>query len=58
VGPVRIVMLPPGTFHQWRVAWKVGRMQQHDGRWSANRDMLESVLRQGLEGLREMVGMG
>jgi hypothetical protein len=57
VGPLRVVMLPPGTFHQWRVAWKIERAQQHGERWSANRERLESLLRQAQEGLREMAGV-
>ncbi|HSI33388.1 MAG: GH3 auxin-responsive promoter family protein [Phycisphaerae bacterium] len=53
VGPVRVAVVPPATFHQWRVAWRIAPADTRAGRWSADRAVLESVLHQARTGWRE-----
>jgi hypothetical protein len=53
VGPMRVTVIPPGAFHQWRSAWNVSPRAQHDHRWSADRQLLDGLLRQALVGWRE-----
>lgn len=54
VAPARITVIPAGTFHQWRSAWKVSSRWQHEHRWSADRQMLEGLVRQAETGWREV----
>ncbi|HYE18954.1 MAG TPA: GH3 auxin-responsive promoter family protein [Tepidisphaeraceae bacterium] len=54
VGPVRVAVVPPATFHQWRVAWRIAPADTRAGRWSADRAVLESVLHQARTGWREV----
>jgi hypothetical protein len=53
VGPLRVTVIPSGAFHQWRSAWNVPPRVQHDHRWSADRELLDGLLRQALTGWRE-----
>lgn len=53
VGPMRVTVIPGGAFHQWRSAWDVSPRVQHDHRWSADRKLLDGLLRQALTGWRE-----
>jgi hypothetical protein len=53
VGPLRVTPIPAGAFHQWRSAWNVSPRVQHDHRWSADRQLLDGLLRQAMTGWRE-----
>lgn len=55
--PLRVVVLPAGAFHQWRVAWNIATSRQHERRWSPQRDLIEALLRQGETGFREFQAM-
>lgn len=57
LGPARLVSIPAGTFHQWRRSFGVAPEQQHRARWSADRAMLDQVLRQARHGWRECAGV-
>ena len=46
--------LPPGTLHQWRIAWRQTEAFQRAHRWAANRALLDSVLHQADHGFREI----
>jgi hypothetical protein len=50
---MRVTVIPPGAFHQWRSAWRVSPRVQRDHRWSTDRDLLDGLLRQALTGWRE-----
>lgn len=58
VVPLRVTVIPPGSFHQWRSAWKVLPRAQHDRRWSADRQMLDGLIRQARTGWRELAPIG
>ncbi len=51
---IHLTLLPPGAFHQWRMAWNIDPRMQHDNRWTPSRRMLESVVHQAQTGWREM----
>lgn len=55
--PLRVMVLPPGAFHQWRVAWNIAPSRHHERRWSPQRDLIEALLRQGETGFREFQAM-
>jgi hypothetical protein len=57
VGPVRVRAVPPGAFHQWRVAWGRGDAELAAARWSDDRDVVEGVLRQAHVGWRELLAI-
>jgi hypothetical protein len=57
LAPARVTVIPGGTFHQWRSAWKVSACSQHEHRWSADRQMLEGLIRQAQTGWREMASI-
>ncbi len=47
--------VPPGAFHQWRVAWRRDEEWLRGGRWSADRLLLDAILRQSEVGWRELL---
>jgi hypothetical protein len=53
VGPLLVTPVPSGAFHQWRFAWNVSSRVQRDHRWSADRGLLDGLLRQASIGWRE-----
>jgi hypothetical protein len=55
VATMRVTIVPAGTFHQWRNAWKIDARKQRAGRWGADRQTLEGVLRQAQTGWREFL---
>jgi hypothetical protein len=55
VAPLRVAPLPPGTFHQWRNAWRIDAKRDKPPHWSADRTTLEAVLRQAQTGWRELL---
>jgi hypothetical protein len=55
VGAMRVIALPPGAFHQWRVIWKLDAAGYAKQRWNADREMLESLIRQADQGFRELL---
>jgi GH3 auxin-responsive promoter len=55
VAAMRVTFLPPGTFHQWRSAWRINPRQHRNPRWTIDRQDLESVIRQGQTGWRELL---
>lgn len=56
--PLRVTVLPPGAFHQWRAAWNVDRAAQHARRWAGDRQLIDGVLRQASTGWREIFPTG
>jgi hypothetical protein len=54
VEAIRVQVIPAGTFHQWRSAWKVSPRCQHEQRWSSDRRLLEGLLHQARTGWREV----
>jgi hypothetical protein len=54
VQTIRVSVIPAGTFHQWRSAWKVSPRLQHDQRWSPDRRLLDGLLHQARTGWREV----
>jgi hypothetical protein len=55
IGAIRVITLPPGAFHQWRIIWKMDAAAYHQQRWHADRTTLESLIRQADEGFRELL---
>jgi hypothetical protein len=53
VAAARLTVIAAGTFHQWRSAWRVTPRRQHDGRWSADRRLLDGLLHQARTGWHE-----
>lgn len=51
---VRLTILPPGTFHQWRITWNVEPLVQHGRRWSNDRELFHTILRQAQIGWSEL----
>jgi hypothetical protein len=54
VEAIRVRVIPAGTFHQWRSAWKVSSRSQHERRWSSDRRLLDGLLHQARTGWREV----
>ena len=54
VAPMRLTVLPPGSFHQWRTAFGIDTRHQHGRRWSMDRASLDGVVRQAQTGWREI----
>ena len=50
---ILVTPIPAGAFHQWRSARNVAPRVQHAHRWSADRRLLDGLLRQALTGWRE-----
>ena len=55
VASLRVTVVPGGTFHQWRTAWRINSRQQHARRWTSDRQTLEGVLEQAQTGWREFL---
>jgi len=55
IRPIRLTLLPPGSFHQWRMVWKKDPAIAQENRWSAHRRIFESVLHQASTGWRELM---
>jgi hypothetical protein len=55
VAAMRVSVVPPGTFHQWRTAWRLSPRHPHNHRWTADRQDLDSILRQAQTGWRELL---
>jgi hypothetical protein len=58
IDPIRLAVVPPGTFHQWRAGWRISLSFQQERRWSLDRSLIDTLLRQAETGWREEHGKG
>jgi GH3 auxin-responsive promoter len=55
--PASVNVVPPGTFHQWRHAWRMEEAIPPAMRWSLDRDAIDSLLRHVKLGWRELLSV-